>query len=116
VCESAGRYEIPEWRFQWWDPEREVMAERVIPSLQLEVTVNPAYAAQGRPPGASPKPWRWAMITLFGGSLALAFAWFALRPLVARLGRRIQERRRQRNAVNRRSGKLQPLNPRSPGP
>jgi hypothetical protein len=116
VCESAGRYEIPEWRFQWWDPEREVMAERVIPAMQLEVTVNPAYGAQSQASGTSPKSWRWALVALVAGSLVLAFAWFTLRPLIARLVRWIRERRRQRKAVSRRSGRLLPLNPRSPGP
>jgi len=115
VCESAGRYEIPEWRFQWWDPDREVLAERVIPSLQLEVTVNPAYAAQGQAPGRSSESWRWAAIALVGSVLVLGFGWFALRPVIARLVRKIQERRRQDRVARSRSGTLQPLNPRSSG-
>jgi hypothetical protein len=45
VCEREGRFEIPELRFQWWDPEQEILSENVIPARQLVVHANPAYAA-----------------------------------------------------------------------
>ena len=43
VCQAAGHYEIPAWRVQWWDPDRQQLSEQAIPALQLEVEVNPAY-------------------------------------------------------------------------
>ena len=45
ICEREGHYRIPELRFQWWDPGREVLSEKVIPSLELDVSVNPAFAS-----------------------------------------------------------------------
>jgi len=45
ICEREGKYEIPELRFQWWDPDREELVERIVPALALEVSANPAYAA-----------------------------------------------------------------------
>ena len=45
VCEREGAFEIPEMRFQWWDPEMEVLQEKVIPALALDVAAHPAYAA-----------------------------------------------------------------------
>jgi len=52
ICERKGDFEIPGTRFQWWDPAREVLSEKVIPALQLEVVMNPAYAsATAQTPG-----------------------------------------------------------------
>jgi hypothetical protein len=31
ICEREGEYEIPGIRFQWWDPENEVLEEEVLP-------------------------------------------------------------------------------------
>jgi hypothetical protein len=45
VCESTGQFSIPEFRFQWWNPEEERLAERVIPAVALEVAANPAFGA-----------------------------------------------------------------------
>jgi hypothetical protein len=45
ICEREGDFEIPELRFQWWDPEQEVLSEKVIPARQLVVAANSAYAA-----------------------------------------------------------------------
>ncbi len=45
ICEREGRYSIPELRFQWWDPGREVLSEKVIPALELDVAANPAFAS-----------------------------------------------------------------------
>ena len=47
VCEREGRYTIPELRFQWWDPGRQLLSEQVVPALELEVTGNPAFATSG---------------------------------------------------------------------
>lgn len=44
ICETEGTYEIPEMRFQWWDPEQEVLSEKVIPALEIRVEANPVYA------------------------------------------------------------------------
>jgi hypothetical protein len=46
ICQREGSYTIPEMRFQWWDPGQEVLAEKVIPALELVVTSNPAYLDQ----------------------------------------------------------------------
>ncbi|MEE4216432.1 MAG: hypothetical protein V2I48_02390 [Xanthomonadales bacterium] len=46
VCEKAGRYRLPEFRFQWWDPVREELREEVIPAVQIEVSENPAWARE----------------------------------------------------------------------
>jgi hypothetical protein len=45
ICEREGIFKIPQLRFQWWDPAQEVLSERIIPALELEVSANPAYAA-----------------------------------------------------------------------
>jgi hypothetical protein len=45
ICEREGHFEIPEMRFSWWDPDREVLAEKIIPALKLDVAANPAYAS-----------------------------------------------------------------------
>jgi hypothetical protein len=52
ICEQAGRYELPAIRFQWWDPEREVLSEQLIEGVTLDVAPNPAFGA-GPAPGAS---------------------------------------------------------------
>lgn len=45
ICEQEGRYELPAIRFQWWDPQREVLSEQVIESVTLDVVPNPALGA-----------------------------------------------------------------------
>jgi hypothetical protein len=107
ICEKAGRYEIPEWRFQWWDPVQQRLAARVIPALALEVAVNPAYGpAAGAP--AEPFGDRGYAIALAAvlAALAMAAAW-----------RRFSRGGEPRSAVapvqaGRRTGRLLPLNPR----
>jgi hypothetical protein len=112
MCESPGRYEIPEWRFQWWDPQREVLAEQVIPALQLQVTANPAYAGASRAPGPE-RGLRRGLVVLMATALLVALAWFVLRPL-ARWGQRGLRSRRAAPRSVRPTGTLQPLNPRGP--
>lgn len=112
VCEAAGTYEIPEWRFQWWDPEREVLAERVIPTLQLEVSSNPAYAtATGGRADALPR-W-WLLAAGIAMLSVLAIGWFAARPLAGLMRGWIEKIRTRRATRKRTPGLLQPLNPRS---
>jgi len=112
VCEAAGTYEIPEWRFQWWDPEREVLAERMIPALQLEVSSNPAYAtATGGRADALPR-W-WLLAAGIAMLSVLAIGWFAARPLAGLMRGWIEKIRTRRATRKRTPGLLQPLNPRS---
>jgi hypothetical protein len=61
ICEREGHFEIPEMRFSWWDPDREVLAEKIIPALKLDVAANPAYAsaaAASRADGGGLFNWR----------------------------------------------------------
>jgi len=115
VCEKAGSYEIPELQFQWWDPERQSLSEKVIPALQLEVSVNPAYRSASDA-GAERAVGRW-----FAGLLLAVLA--AL--LIAAVGRRYasslqmrlrgwrQTRRPAAVGPPQRDGRLQSLNPRT---
>jgi hypothetical protein len=43
VCEQEGRYEIPEIKFQWWDPDRDSLGESTLPALELEVQASAAW-------------------------------------------------------------------------
>lgn len=111
ICEQAGRYRIPDWRFQWWDPERETLVEEIVAGPTLDVTLNPAFGSTAttpdRPSGAG-IPWRGVLMVL--AVLALAFlVGVRLAPLAAR---RMQEKW-ARMLRRRRRGLLQPLNPRS---
>jgi hypothetical protein len=85
VCETEGDYEIPELRFQWWDPAQEVMSEEVIPALQLQVEANPLYAATSGKSGGSAPDWRTWAFGLSGLLLALFLAVFPGRKLWRRL-------------------------------
>lgn len=110
VCERAGRYEIPEWRFQWWDPERGVLAEKVIAAQTLEVTTNPAYGSSSTAAGPQPGrafPWRTLLIALAVLALTLVTGVRFARPVA----RRVREKRARTG--DGRTGLLQPLNPRS---
>jgi hypothetical protein len=101
VCEQAGNYQIPEMRFQWWDPSSGKLHEERIEAVTLEVEHNPAW---GRSEGAadtrgSPHfDWRVAGFVL--GALALAWPlYLVLRSLAAWLRFELKPRR------------LKPLNP-----
>jgi hypothetical protein len=79
ICEREGRYSIPELRFQWWDPGRKVLSEKVIPALELEVAANPAFASgpsTQEMPGfrASPKVWGMVVALL---ALLVSLGWLA---------------------------------------
>ena len=43
ICEREGSFQIPDIRFQWWDPDKEVLNEEVVPGLAFEVLENPAF-------------------------------------------------------------------------
>jgi len=84
VCEQEGRFVIPELRFQWWDPEKEQLAEKVIPSLTLEVAVNPVFSNNsGSASGTGRSIYSWAGLIL---ALALvALFYFPAKKLAGRL-------------------------------
>jgi len=46
ICEREGRYDLPELRFQWWDPDQEILSDKVIPAVELAVAFNPAFPAE----------------------------------------------------------------------
>lgn len=97
VCEREGSYEIPEMRFQWWDPERQTLSEKLIPAVQLTVAANPAYAtvqpkARGGT-GASPD---WKFITAAGVLLVLLL--YPARLLLRRLAAGLRAWQKDREA------------------
>jgi hypothetical protein len=97
ICEREGSYEIPEMRFQWWDPERQTLSEKLIPAVQLAVAANPAYAT-GQPDarhgtGASPD---WKIITAAGVLLVLLV--YPARLLVRRLAAGLRAWQQDREA------------------
>ena len=116
ICEQDGNYEIPEMRFQWWDPEQEVLAEKVIPARELVVVANPAYAGSAATVSWSAGKWlSWksvaaVMITIllliFPGWWLVQFAAGRLPQLLAKLIDRLTRWVKHANV-------LQPLNPRS---
>lgn len=116
VCEAPGRYEIPEWRFQWWDPERQQLSEKVIPPLQLEVKANPAFGSTAGPARAADEgnPYGTAFLVL----LVILILGAALR----RFGGLILQRLRAQSGPESvsgpeaRTGRLLPLNPGRQGP
>jgi len=115
VCEKAGVYEIPPWRFQWWDPERQELSEKVIAALPLEVSVNPAYRSVADAGAASARG-RWIGGILIGVLAAFLLA-VAGRRYASSLFLRLRGWRQRSQQVAPgpppRSGRLQPLNPRS---
>jgi hypothetical protein len=116
VCEAPGRYEIPGWRFRWWDPERQRLSEKVIPALQLEVAANPSFGPAAGPAQAADdgNPWGNAFLALLV-VLILGAAW---RRFGGLLLRRLRGRngRKPTSGPEPRTGRLLPLNPRRPGP
>lgn len=113
VCESPGRYVIPEFRFQWWDPGAGSLSEKVIPALQIDVETNPAYGE-----GISTLDTSYGsvlrMVGLAGLALlllVLGWRWFGGFLLVDRLRRWRRGRVAASTQPGRRSGRLLPLNP-----
>ena len=97
ICEREGNYEIPEMRFQWWDPERETLAEKLIPAVQLVVAANPAYATSQ--PAARNGPGQavdWKVITAAGVLLVLLI--YPARLLARRLAAGLRAWQKNREA------------------
>lgn len=111
VCQAAGQYEIPAWRFQWWDPGRQRLSEKVIPAMRLEVAANPGFGPAASA-AAEANRYGTAFLALLV-VLILATAW-------RRFGGLLQQRWRRRKAVRSalaaetRTGRLLQLNPRRP--
>jgi len=116
ICEREGNYEIPEMRFQWWDPEQEVLAEKVIPARELVVVANPAYASSAATDSWSAGKWlSWksvaaviiaVMLLLYPGRWLAQYLAGRLPQLLAKLRARWARRVKYAKV-------LQPLNPRS---
>ncbi len=86
ICERAGEYEIPEVRFQWWDPDGQVMAQEIIPVLEVSVAVNPAYAAFGEQKATGGNAWSLDLKTtglVAAVLLLLVFAGYRFAPVIA---------------------------------
>jgi len=114
ICETDGTFLIPAWRFQWWDPDAQRLANKVIPELRLDVHANPAYAGSGEQGPATEgdeKYGQWFLVLLL--VLILGAAWRRLAGLVRQ---RLRGRRRRNLSEAagppQRSGRLLPLNPR----
>ena len=95
ICEQEGRYEIPELKFQWWDPDGRTLSEQILPALSLEVTPSAAWgsgaASQSR---GDFKAWVWLVSII----VVLVLAAFPGRWLAGRLTAAWnlwQERRRE---------------------
>jgi len=46
LCESSGTVEFPPVTYRWWNPEKSVWEERILPVVTLRVAANPKYASQ----------------------------------------------------------------------
>ena len=114
VCEAPGSYEIPAWRVQWWDPERQQLAEQLIPALQLEVDVNPAYGEAAATSAAD------AREDWYGRAFLALMVVLILGAAVRRFGGLLYSRLRgsgrrgtvAKSSRERRTGRLLALNPR----
>jgi hypothetical protein len=92
ICEREGDFEIPELRFQWWDPEQEVLSEKIIPARQLVVAANSAYSA-GTAAG-SPSAGNWLGWKPVAAAIALLLLLvFSGRSLARFLAGRLRQRR-----------------------
>jgi len=116
ICEREGSFKIPEMRFQWWDPEQEILAEKLIPEQELAVAANPAYASGAATvPSSSGKWLNWkSVVVVIAGILLLVYPGRWLAQFMA--GRLPQLLIRLRAYFARwvmRANVLQPLNPRS---
>ena len=101
ICERAGEYEIPEIRFQWWDPDGQVMAQEIIPALEVSVAVNPAYAAGGEQKATGGSAWSLNLKStglVVAILLLLAYAAYRLAPVIAEW---LRQRRKEYEAGER---------------
>jgi len=95
ICEREGEYEIPGIRFQWWDPDNEVLNEEVLPSLRIEVAQNTAFAtaASTRVTGGWIKvSWQHIVLAISGLILAIFIGWRMTGILSGWMHRRRQQR------------------------
>jgi hypothetical protein len=86
ICERAGEYKIPEIRFQWWDPDGQVMAQEIIPALEVMVAVNPVYASGGEQTAKGGNAWSLDLKTIglvAAVLLLLAYAGYRLAPVIS---------------------------------
>jgi hypothetical protein len=96
ICQREGSYEIPGIRFQWWDPEREVLNEEISPGLSFEVIPNPAYGAVEASEAGRRSLISWKQLLLGIPVLALLLiAGWKASGLISRL---MQQRREQRES------------------
>lgn len=73
IFERQGDYTIPELRFQWWDPAKEVLSEKNVPETTVTVMANPAFANQPDAVGRSVGRLNWkALAWVLGGLVVLA--------------------------------------------
>jgi len=88
LCEREGRFELPAVRFQWWDPRREVLEERVIEAVALQVAANPAFASGDAAAADEPPPSGRNRIVgvITAVLLAAVLLWIPGRWLLRRLG------------------------------
>jgi len=97
VCEREGSFEIPELRFQWWDPGQEVLSESVVPARQLKVAANPAYAAgQAAASGGTGISLDWKAVAAVLGVVLLAI--FPGRWMARQILEQIRRRRAEHEA------------------
>lgn len=114
VCESAGRYVIPELRFQWWHPGEQRLLEKVIAERVLEVEPSPAWgagAAATGVPAAGRLFWPVPLAGLALLSLVAAWRWLGGSRRVSRLFGGWRNRVAASRQPGSRSGRLLPLNP-----
>lgn len=80
ICERAGQYLLPELRFQWWDPAQEVLSEKVVAAVQLDVIENPAYQTEtvAAVKSRAMPDWRF-LLGLSGALVVLGFGLWRIR-------------------------------------
>ena len=90
MCEREGSFESPGLRFQWWDPDDEVLNVETTPDLLLEVIPNPAFDTK---PAAADKLALISWTDVLYAAPVLILLIFAGRRLAGFLPRWLQQRR-----------------------
>lgn len=98
ICEQEGRYEIPEIKFQWWDPQRGSLSEQTLPALEVEVRPSVGWGSGAASRARSgPEAWSWLVSAMVLGVLAvIPGRWLASR--LTTVWRQWQMRRREGEA------------------
>ena len=87
VLQQAGRFVVPGFEFEWWDPERQRLSTERVPELELEVAANPLWsrapaslgeAGAGTLSWIETHPWHAAALGLM--TLAVAIALYRMWP------------------------------------